>query len=284
MQPAILVPTDFSGNSINALHYAIEIAKKTHSSIILFHVFHFAPAGINLLPGQYLQDRLEEKKVELTQRLRNLIEESCTNYFHAPGDPVLFDVAVAEGGITEEIEKFVAGRDDIHLVVVGTKGASGLADVLLGGTTIELIEQLSLPLLTVPTHIQFGGITHMVYGTNFDHADVEVIEALKDFCAKFDARLSCLHVSTDHGELASEKEMMQDLAQTFWFAPKDIIQFDITEHRSVTEGISEYLIDHPAQVLALLPQTRGFFENLFHRSVTNQMAQQVQLPLLVMRR
>jgi len=63
----ILVPTDFSSGSENALYYAIEMAKKTHAKIILFHATHLS-ASDYLVPFDVLQ--LEHEKAQKNSELK----------------------------------------------------------------------------------------------------------------------------------------------------------------------------------------------------------------------
>ena len=128
----LLVPLDFSGKSRQALRYAVPVAQKFSAKIHLVHVLP-TPAKADLadLPRlkQVAIKRLGEMSGQLPPRLR-------------AGNAVLV------GKPADEILA-LAARNNIDLIVLTTKGLSGLKRVLVGSTAETIMRQSVCPVLSV---------------------------------------------------------------------------------------------------------------------------------------
>lgn len=111
----ILVPTDFSACSIEALEYAIALAKPLKADLILAHVIE--PFPYNLVEGMSFSDYGER----LTPPTRRLLD-------HLSKRPIKEKISVKtcliEGVPFREIIK-MAGRERADLIVMGTHGRTG---------------------------------------------------------------------------------------------------------------------------------------------------------------
>jgi nucleotide-binding universal stress UspA family protein len=135
----ILVPTDFSECSQAAVEYAVSLAKAFKGELSIFHVmepmvyeldFSFVqPAGF---PD--LKDRLSES---LNKKLAPIQAEGISaEGFIFSGEPSV------------EIIKFANSRQ-ADLIVMGTRGRTGLAHVLLGSAAERVIQQAPCPVLAI---------------------------------------------------------------------------------------------------------------------------------------
>ncbi|MEO6875236.1 MAG: universal stress protein [Opitutaceae bacterium] len=131
----LLVPLDFSGKSRQALRYAIPIAQKFSGRIHLVHVL--SPTGKST-PAEEARrkrsaiHRLGEMSGLLPPRLR-------------AGNAVL-------SGKPAESILSLAAKNNIDLIVLTTKGKSGLKRALVGGTAEEIMRHSSCPVLSVRRH------------------------------------------------------------------------------------------------------------------------------------
>lgn len=149
----ILVPIDFSENSENALYVAAAIARKSKAVLELLHVnvatiysaplSEYAPfSNFNVDDRTYDQtaaDQLEKIKSELKEN-----EEFAD---------LEIKVRVEEGFLHSMI-KTVVDDDDADLVVMGTKGASGLNEFLVGSNTEKVIRTSPCPVLSIPAGVE----------------------------------------------------------------------------------------------------------------------------------
>ncbi len=131
----LLVPLDFSGKSRQALRYAIPIAQKFSAKIHLVHVLpRPGKADLAGLPQRKRDaiNRLGEMSALLPPRLRT-------------GNAVLV------GKPAEEILT-LAAKNNIDLIVLTTKGLTGLQRVLVGSTAEHIMRHAPCPVMSLRRH------------------------------------------------------------------------------------------------------------------------------------
>jgi nucleotide-binding universal stress UspA family protein len=139
----ILVPTDFSKHSHNALTYAVAFAEKFGAELYLLHVVQdlavFIPEAVAVAPP--VTPPMEQMTAAVREALDRLVREN---------NLARLDVhcEVREGTPFYEIIQF-ARDTDIDLIVMGTHGHSGLVHVLLGSVTERVVRKAPCPVLTV---------------------------------------------------------------------------------------------------------------------------------------
>jgi universal stress protein A len=144
----ILVPTDFSKHSQNALTYAAAFAEKFGAALYLLHVVQdlalFIPDAVTGTPP--VTPPVEQLTVAVRAALDKVIAENQLWRFSVQAE-------VREGTPFYEIIRF-AKDNDIDLIVMGTHGHTGLAHVLMGSVTEKVVRKAPCPVLTVrhPEH------------------------------------------------------------------------------------------------------------------------------------
>ncbi len=144
----ILVPTDFSKHSQNALTYAAEFADKFGAELYLLHVVQdlslFFPDPVSGAPP--ITPPVDQLTAAVQVSLDRLVRDN---------DLARLKVhqVVREGTPFYEIIRF-AREADVDLIVMGTHGRSGLVHVLLGSVTEKVVRKAPCPVLTVrhPEH------------------------------------------------------------------------------------------------------------------------------------
>ena len=125
----IIVPVDFTEASEQSTRQAIEIAKKSNSSISFLHVINEDSASKNKQAG--IEDKLKE--------LVNNIEG------------IKGDYQIAFGNIFDVIPR-IANKFDHQLMVIGTHGLKGIKQKLLGADMLKLIRKVKIPCLVVQSN------------------------------------------------------------------------------------------------------------------------------------
>jgi nucleotide-binding universal stress UspA family protein len=144
----ILVPTDFSKHSQNALTYAVAFAEKFGAELHLLYVVQdlslFVPDPV--AGGPPFPPPVEQITAAVRTSLDRLIEENQLRRFPVHAE-------VREGAPFQEIIVY-AREKQIDLIVMGTHGRTGLAHVLMGSVTERVVRKAPCPVLTVrhPEH------------------------------------------------------------------------------------------------------------------------------------
>jgi nucleotide-binding universal stress UspA family protein len=137
----ILVPHDFSEASATAIGHAVEWARAIEAEITLLHVVE--PV---VYPEFYSVDVLPDDLMgRLTARSEKALETAAADLTES----VPTRTAVAVGRAAETITAF-ADPDDFDLVVMATRGLSGIEHALLGSVAESVLRRCRVPMLTIP--------------------------------------------------------------------------------------------------------------------------------------
>ena len=137
----ILVPLDFSEHAEPVLEWAIHLAQEHEATLLLLHAYHL-PVEFQQLEGAYLpQDFWSNVKEEAQQSLATYAERVRAQGLQA-------ETLVREGYPATVIEE-EATRQHADLVVIGTRGLSGLKHLLLGSIAERVVQKAPCPVLTV---------------------------------------------------------------------------------------------------------------------------------------
>jgi nucleotide-binding universal stress UspA family protein len=141
---SILVPVDFSPHSERAVEVAMEMAAAMGAEVHLLHVYGI-PVGV-AGPGIYDTALPVGVLTDLRDSAAKALEELVAR-FGERGVKVsgLVREGVPAGTIVDTAEE--VGSD---LIVMGTRGLSGLKHVLLGSVAERTLRSASCPVLAVP--------------------------------------------------------------------------------------------------------------------------------------
>lgn len=269
----ILVPTDFSIPADSAIHYAVKLAALWDASLILYHSFIPFESGFYLLSLSEKENMEAHKK--LTQRLtamKNSIEKKNPN--------LSVSIHVDQGPEGIKIIDFCK-KSKADLIVMGTKGASGLKEKLIGSFTAEVMTKAPCPVLAIPNKYKFKVPEKITYATNYSKKDKKVLQSLLEFNRLFNAEINILHIDwgitlfTADDDYDRYKKTIQNHFKDFTFT------FDHSVGKDISKTILEETLLDKTDLIVINPLKRkGIWNRIFHRSVTKKTAYHVPIPLL----
>jgi nucleotide-binding universal stress UspA family protein len=142
----ILVPIDGSEFSIRALKYAITITNKFDSNLIVLHIvpstikYEFFDSEENLEPNSSENLLLQSAYMEAQKWLDDIKEKL--------GAKFITDVIIAKESVVKEIIEY-SEREKIDLIVIGTRGRSGLKKLLLGSVASGVVTYANCPVIVI---------------------------------------------------------------------------------------------------------------------------------------
>lgn len=206
----ILVPTDFSENARQALDVAVKLAKKVDAEIVLLHVNEQINAILPVTEYYYTYDRdMEEKYLHMVhENLERMLEDVAaelglgnirTSVIGGPFTTIINDVVKTEG---------------IDLIVMGTKGATGMKEFFVGSNTEKIVRTAQCPVLTIHN----GAVTEfntVVVPTTLEADQKKLFEGLREWEAIFGGKFYLLYINNpgayreDRDIEAREKQLLQ---------------------------------------------------------------------------
>lgn len=135
----MLVPIDFSDCSLDALEYAVQVAKHVNAAITILHVMEPVAYGLDFTLSH--PSELEAKRARLGDRLRDLVQA-------AAGWGLQADEALRGGLPADSILDYARSRA-VDLIVMGTHGRRGISHLVNGSVTEGVLRRADCPVLTV---------------------------------------------------------------------------------------------------------------------------------------
>lgn len=268
----ILYPTDFSENSINALPYAIDLAKRVNSRLVFLHVFEIslmAPANDFTSREQTALKVAEDVRTASRDRLA----ETLTKFDLEDLECVSL---INEGKVEEEIIKITKSMK-VDLIVLGTHGETGSRELLMGSVAVHVIRQAECPVLAIPQDAVFKPLKKIVYATELEFYEDKFFQDTLDIARFFDASVTFLHI---HRYAEKPGDKMKDLEAFVERSDYGKIAIQDLGQDNTFERIDRYVKEHDIDLLAITTHTKSLFDRLFHRSLTKRMVLHSHIPLL----
>ena len=260
----VFAPIDFSDASRNALLFSAELCKRASSRLVIINV---------------LQENDHEENTK--EKLRN-IESDLKKSF---GDHLNCSTVIAPGDLVDSIRQLVADQNP-DVIVMGTKGASGLKRILIGSNTVKVIAKSTVPVLVIPEVARFEdfllkGKNGIVLATDLEALENDnALDLLKEIALLIvEPKIKVLSVRRKNSDIDYLKRMERK-ALLSTFQPEIETERKTVFSSNVIEGINFYLNTHlDTGLVAMIARDTG---HLIQKHYTREMASHTHLPLLVL--
>ncbi len=269
----ILVPTDFSECSYNAIRYAALLAMKLDiQEMVILHAYA-APLSYADLNISYdltytataIEEEIDTDFKKLTVRVPELAK---VNYKTVRKDAYL-DEAVFSVCLSKQID----------LVIMGTKGASGIDEVVLGTNTHRIIKEQICPVLVIPEDAEFSPVKNIALSSDYKGIMSELLYPLKALRNAFGSDLHIIHISDKE---ILEKEKLEE-AKSMELHLKDLPhQYHFLVNDNLETALEQFAMTHDIGLLVVYPRKRGFFESIFGKSESKSIIFHTKIPLLAL--
>jgi len=272
----ILLPTDFSDNSFNAIRYAVQLFKDEKCTFYLLNAYTPSIYYFEYVPVTSDYSGLSSViKGNLIKDLNVMVEKLKTEFNNKNHE---FEVMAAFNTLILEITE-ITKEKDIDYIVMGTKGATGAKEILFGSNTVHVLKNAKCPVLAVPSEFSFESPHEILfpsdYGVEFQEKHVQPIV---DIAAHHNGRVSVLNVSYGY-DLTEEQEKNRKKLETY-FKPIACVFLSVS-NKEIPEAITEFQLKTRVNLLVMINNKHSFFENLFFKSTINQIGFHLNIPFLV---
>jgi nucleotide-binding universal stress UspA family protein len=271
------MPTDFSKNSMNAICYAIDFLKDQDCQ---FYILNVQKASSFITDDMMVVN----SSTTIYKTLINAAKKSIENIISTineefPNDKHLFHSIVDYDNFIDSINQ-VCEKYDIDLIIMGTKGASGLEKVLFGSNTARVMQRCNAPVLAIPKGCSYVKPKKLVFATtNSKSFEKEELEILNSVLLANKASLQILHLA-DQNHLAYDAfDNVDFLNNTFNESKHEYID---TPNDKMYAVVHDFIKQNGIDILAMMNKKHSFLERLFKTHEVEQFAFKIDIPLLVM--
>ncbi len=274
----ILLPTDFSVNSMNAIDYAMRFFENQKCKFYILNVQKISEyVSDDLIAGSktdtiYDSIASDNKKL-ISQLVKKLSKKHKSQAYSFHG---LFDYDDFTSAVDQAV-KF----HSIDLIIMGSNGATGAKEIIFGSNTLQVIRNIECPTLTIPNAYKFIDIKRVLFSTQHcTDFSYEGIEIFKEILSMHPSELTILELDEKTTNVAS-KEDNQCLRELFPDHPYTYFCLNTIPGLVAINTVTQLL---KVDLHAAFIEKEPFLKRLLFGSEYSQLAYGTQIPLLFMHR
>ena len=277
----ILVPIDFSEQSKYALNFAAQLARKGKLQIQAINIIEGPQNHTFNTMGEGFANESEDYFF-----LKQLLEKTKENMANLLGGKAFSGIDIAGsveiGNPYQSISKAIADHK-ADLVVMGSKGASGIDEVLIGSNTEKVVRHAKCPVITIKSEVKLHEIQNIVLATNLREVQSRLIEELKKLQALTGAKLHLVKINTTN-DFHTQRQMQDEFVRYINDHQLANVHTAIYNETSEEEGILAYAEDVNADMIAIGTHGRTGLLHLLSGSIAEDLVNHSQIPVWTLSR
>ena len=275
----VLLPTDFSENSMNAIKYAMDLFEKSACNFYLLHVIKLGNIAINSSPYSITSENIEELYTKpAKERLRETLKHISTNF--TTNDKHKFYVLTDYNFLIESIRKHVSEKK-IDIIVMGTKGSSGIKKIMVGSNTGDVITKVHCTTLVVPENARFKKIKEVAFPTDYSLLyDINILLPVVDIIENTDAALRVLHINKKNPALNSDQEKNKELLEDYFSDHEH--SFHLLTNKRVEDAVQCFVESRNIDLITMVAKNLNYFQQILFHSKIENISYHTDVPFLVL--
>ena len=279
MKHKILLPTDFSRNSIQAINYARELYKNDNCDFYVLNVFsatsNILDSLLNIEPGSELYETAKQNSENGLAKVYDIIAMSAyDNPKHH------FEVISIFNNVIDAIKQVVEQKD-IEMIVMGTKGETHSKTTAFGKTAMYVMEKVrNCPVIVVPQNAKVELPKEIVFPTSYKtHYKRRELNYLTAIAKKCDATIIVLHIceekTLDKNQIEN-KRLLEEIIEGTNYKFHDLPQND------VLSSINIFVESRASDMVAFINKKHPFFGSILTNALVKQISFYLKVPILTM--
>jgi len=281
------VAVDMSDVSANALAFAWKMSQRLGCSLEVVYAMDSIFEGTEPSASGFLSGYTKTMQTELDTFIGETMASIGVTYLPpskfagepgAPGE-VRFSI----------VSKVIYGAPDVaigaysletDLLVMGATGRGGLGKRLFGSVSFEVSRSAKCPVLFVPKEADYRGFDNILYASDFDSLKPLAVQQVVSFAKRFDGHIHFVHVGPGgEPDLDVQRERFREIFEASGYDKPFIFSKMVSDE--IVGAMFEYAFYHRIDLLTFVTHQRSFWDNILHKSVTNEALASSSLPILV---
>ena len=263
----ILVPTDFSEYANTALRYAINIGNYFNAKIYVLHVYDSISTT-----GTY-----DKVRTFIKENAERALADNVRSFTSTIYDKIILEERAIDGNAVDVICS-IAAHEKMDMIIMGTQGASGLKEIFLGSNTFQVMNKTEVPLLAIPQGFKYRPIKDILLPVDSGIvANSDTLNPLIELAKAYDSEIKVMHLETEKMVVGYDPGIDIKLGEV----PHSFHRV-IGSNDDTNDVINSFVEEDDSDLLCMIRRKRGFWEKLFHKSVTTREIFNSPVPLLIL--
>lgn len=273
MKKRVLIPIDFSSDSINAFEHGLIYAQKADADIRLIHVSKnnnfdepFNVKEFKELGGKTIEDFFEI----IINKYRDKI-------------PNKIDYKLRTGKVYLEVCN-QAKYDDSNLIIAGTHGISGFEEYWIGSNAYKIVTNAPCPVITIRNGYIRRDLKTIVLPIDVSKDSRKKVKYTIEIAKIFNSTIHVIGVrETDKPRI--NKKINNYVEQVAGLVQKNNIKFktEILLAKNITDTIIEYSKEHKVELISAMTEQSESALNIFLGKYAQQLVNHSPIPVLSIR-
>ncbi len=272
----ILLPTDFSEISINAIKYATQLFADISCRFFVLNVYRIPYLANEELMDQNIsqlsavEEEMHEASKEGMEKILEHLPENKNHIFETISDYNLFSLAVHQAVEEKEIE----------LIIMGTKGATGAREIFMGSNTADVIMRNACHVIAVPENNSFKPPKELLFPTDFRiNHDLKDLSPLINLAEMNDSVIRIVHFSDSNDLDEIQEQNKRNLDAHLDKIPHEYYTLSVSDFE---EGLNCFTQSRGnIDMIVIIGRHYGFFERLFFKPKIKALSFHSRIPLFV---
>lgn len=271
----ILIPTDFSKYADEAIEVGAQIAKKNNSEIVLIHMLELPTHMNDAISGETSIPEIMLFKRKAEETLKSIKNR-----------PYLAEIKVTEvvrlDGAYKGINNYIKQNNDFDLIVMGSHGATGLNEILVGSNTEKVVRQSEIPVLVIKNKLEDFKATNIIFASDFSNEIKKPFKKVIELAKIFGSKLNLVMICTPN--TFKSTSVARKIVNEF------ISEFDMPEYSfetynesNIEKGIINYSNEKNADIIAFCTHGRTALNHFFTGSISEDLVNHSSKPVLTFR-
>ncbi|TRZ41257.1 universal stress protein [Robertkochia solimangrovi] len=275
----ILIPTDFSENSWNAVTYALSFYRKESCTFYLLHVIDvMVGAVVNAAFDTPLQEIDHERIAASETKLMKLYDRVISRELNPHHTIKLISETDT---LVECIRKSVVNYH-IDLIVMGTRGADGIREKTIGTHTVEVLTRVKCPLLIVPREACYSKLREVVFPTDYRMpCTTGIAELLKKLILLDQVPIRFLHIVKKHSDLLSVEQELNKITYSDNFKDFENSFHTLTNH-NLELAVECFTESRDISLIVMVAKNLNFFQQILFNPRVAEISYHTRIPFLVL--
>lgn len=268
----ILVPVDFSKPSENALRVASDLARKNNAELYVLHVVEMAETLFGTEQFNVNDEQIIFFMKIAKKRFAKFLDKPFLEGLSVKDSVLLGSPTM---GINELQE-----QENIDLIVMGSNGASGIDEILIGSNTEKVVRHSKIPVLVIKPGLENLDINDIVFASNFDEENINAFHRAVSFAESYGANLHLLYVNLPGNQFYSTAEINEQINAFLSKADYTAEHMTIYNDYSIELGVINGSKSLGADIIAMPTHGRKGLSHFFNGSIGEDVVNHSTLPVI----
>jgi hypothetical protein len=215
----------------------------------------------------------ELTKVQLKKILKCISKEFPANKNHH------FFTLIDDNFFIESIRKQVDAKQ-VDMIVMGTKGATGLKKLIIGSNAADVIKKVKCATLIVPEEAMFTDLNEIAFPTDyFLNYGVNLLKPIYNIIEDHHSSLRVVHITSEKEGLGigqlNNKELLKDFFNSFK------VSFHNLNNIKVEDALECFIQSRDIKMVVMVAKNLNYFQQILFHSKIERISYHITIPFLV---